>query len=80
MKEAIKNDHIEVARLLLSYGAEPVSDDENLILLCKSESMKEFLSAYINDINGNISSSWGFFGSVCFMGIILLENKRYNNR
>lgn len=69
--EATENDHLELVRLLLSYGADPTlatyGGQTPLALSC-SDVMRDFLTAYIDDIRGLGSSSWTFQGSASFMG------------
>lgn len=68
LSEAVENDHLEIVRLLLSYGADPsVATRRDRAI--KSRTMVDFLAAVISDYDGgNSHSPWVFEGSSFFMG------------
>ena len=73
--EAAENDHLELVRLLLSYGADPrlaTYGGQTPLGLSISDTMHNFLTAYIDDVQGVGKSLWTFQGTVSFMG-----NRRY---
>ena len=67
----MENDHIEVVRLLLSYGADPTLatyGGQTPLMSCESDEMRIFLAAHLDDINGDSSRPWVFDGSASCMG------------
>ena len=70
--EAVDNDHLEVVRLLLSFGADPTLatyGGQTPLSTSSSPAMSEFLTSYINDLQGFDSPpAWVFQGSGYFMG------------
>lgn len=69
--EAAENDHLELVRLLLSYGADPrlaTYGGQTPLGLSSSDAMRDYLTAYIDDIQGGSKASWIFQGTASFMG------------
>lgn len=75
--EAVENNHLEIVRLLLSFGADPTLatyGGQTPLSLSTSEDMTEFLTTYINDLQGvDDHRPWNFHGSGFLMGITILS-------
>ncbi|KAG9334420.1 hypothetical protein JZ751_007676, partial [Albula glossodonta] len=73
LHDAVENDHLDVVRLLLSYGADPTLatySGRSLLKMTHSELMDCFLSDYFADLQGREDEDpklcWDFYGSsVC---------------
>lgn len=74
--DAVENDHLEVVRVLLSYGADPTLatySGRGLLKMTHSDSMERFLIDYFADLQGRPDDDpglyWDFYGSsVCESG------------
>lgn len=67
LHEAVENGDIELVRLLLSYGADPLLSTyagQTPLSLVKdnNKDLKEYLVHYLNDIQGKPSAPWTFSG------------------
>ena len=67
LHEAVENGNIELVRLLLSYGADPLLSTyagQTPLSLVKdsNKDLKEYLVHYLNDIQGKPSAPWTFNG------------------
>ncbi|NWZ28940.1 BCOR protein, partial [Asarcornis scutulata] len=71
--DAVENDHLEIVRLLLSYGADPTLatySGRTIVKMTHSELMETFLTGYLTDLQGRSVDDpglyWDFYGSsVC---------------
>ncbi|NWR20691.1 BCOR protein, partial [Ptilorrhoa leucosticta] len=71
--DAVENDHLEIVRLLLSYGADPTLatySGRTIVKMTHSELMETFLTEYLTDLQGRSVDDpglyWDFYGSsVC---------------
>lgn len=71
LHEAVENGFVEIARLLLSYGADPtLATYSGLtpLALTNDEVTKEFLKNHLNDIEGEPSPPWISYGPASFFG------------
>ncbi|KAJ3592307.1 hypothetical protein NHX12_007435 [Muraenolepis orangiensis] len=74
--DAVENDHLDVVRVLLSYGADPTLatySGRGLLKMTHSDSMEHFLIDYFADLQGRPDDDpglyWEFYGSaVCESG------------
>ncbi|CAL8266440.1 unnamed protein product [Lota lota] len=74
--DAVENDHLDVVRVLLSYGADPTLatySGRGLLKMTHSDSMERFLIDYFADLQGRPDDDpglyWEFYGSaVCETG------------
>lgn len=70
MHEAIENGFVEIVRLLLSYGADPLLATYSGLTplsLAVDDTMASFLQNHLADLRGEPSLPWHFNGpSSCF--------------
>ncbi|XP_030199342.1 BCL-6 corepressor isoform X1 [Gadus morhua] len=74
--DAVENDHLDVVRVLLSYGADPTLatySGRGLLKMTHSDNMERFLIDYFADLQGRPDDDpglyWEFYGSaVCEAG------------
>lgn len=67
LHEACESGHVELVRLLISYGADPTvatySGQTPLELAENHEPVRLLLQQHINDVQGRIDKYWEFRGS-----------------
>lgn len=71
LHEACENGYVEIARLLLAYGADPTLvtySGLTPLALTNDEITKSFLKNHLNDIEGEPSSPWISQGPASFFG------------
>jgi len=67
LHEACENGHVELVRLLISYGADPLlatyAGQTPLELAESHEPVKRLLEQHINDVQGRLERTWEFRGT-----------------
>ncbi|KAL5004527.1 hypothetical protein ScPMuIL_017983 [Solemya velum] len=65
--DAVENDHIELTRMLLSYGADPKLSYAgcSLVKLASTDDMRQLIQGYMSDLNGaeDVFEPWEFYDS-----------------
>jgi ankyrin repeat protein len=71
LHEAVENGYVEIVRLLLSYGADPVLatySGMTPLALASEDATVKLLKNHIEDVEGKPGSPWDFAGPASIFG------------
>lgn len=71
LHEAVENGHIELARLLLAYGADPsllTFGGLSWLALAGDAHTEAFINEFTSDLKGKRATEWHFRGPARFFG------------
>lgn len=72
LHEAVENGFVEIVRLLLSYGADPLLATYSGLTplsLAIDDATVELLQEHLADVQGNPSKPWSFLGPASCFGL-----------
>jgi len=71
LHQAAENNHLELVRLLLAYGADPLLatyTGQTALTLTSMDSIKELLHLHLADVEGESAPKWIFNGPGTMFG------------